>query len=108
MLSDCNHDRSTIVRIEKLKHIVNQPFSKKHSGGLLAFVDRVQTSIEELGSLKSSYADEEVKLDALTTALRKVLSETSYYLDYIQDHGLDFSRACAYLRERALLKSTFR
>ena len=54
-----------------------------------------------------SYADDEVKLDALTTALRKVPSETSYYLDYIQDHNLDFSRACAYLRERALLKSTF-
>ena len=75
MMADCNHDGSAIVRIEKLKHIVNQPFSKKHSGGLLAFVDRFQTSIEELGSLKSSYADEDVKLDALTTALRKVPSE---------------------------------
>ena len=57
--------------------------------------------------MKPSYADDEVKLDALTTALRKVPSETLYYLDYIQDHRLDFSRACAYLRERALLKSTF-
>ena len=85
---------------------MNQPFSKKHSGGLLAFVDRFQTSIEELGYLKSSYADDKVKLDVLTTALCKVPSETSYYLDCIQDHGLDFSQACAYLRERALLKST--
>ena len=41
------------------------------------------------------------------TALRKVPSETAYYLDYIQDKGLDFPRACAYIQERALLKSTF-
>ena len=95
------------MRIEKLKYVINQPFSKKFQGGLLSFVDRFQTSIEELGSLKASYTDDEVKLDVLTTALRKVPSETSYYLDYIQDHNLDFSRACAYLRERALLKSTF-
>ena len=105
MMADCNHDGSAIVRIEKLKFVVNQPFLKKYSGKLLVFVDRFQTSIEELGSLKASYY--EVKLDALTIALRKVPSETSYYLDYIQDEGLDFSRACAYLQERALLKSTF-
>ena len=87
--------------------MVNKPFSRKYSGGLLAFVDRFQTYIEEFSSLKASYADDKVKLDALTTALRKVPSKTSYYLDYTQDHGLDFSLACAYLRERALLKSTF-
>ena len=41
------------------------------------------------------------------TALRKVPSETASYLDYIQDKGLDFPQACTYIRERALLKSTF-
>ena len=102
-----NHDGSVIVRIEKLKQIINQPFSRKFNGGLVAFVDRFQTSIEELGSLKSTYSSDEDKLDALITALWKVPSETSYYLDYIQDHELDFPRACAYLHERAMLKSTF-
>ena len=105
MVEDCNNDGSWIVCIEKLQHIINQSYSKKYPGGLVSFVDRFQTSIEELCSLKDTYSSDDVKLDVLTTALRKVPSETSYYLDYIQDHGLNFSQACAYLRERALLKS---
>ena len=75
MMADCNHDGPAIVRIEKLKYVVNQLFSRKYSGRLLAFVDRFQTSIEELGLLKASYSDDKVKLDTLTTALRKVPSE---------------------------------
>ena len=90
MLADCNHDGSAIVQIEKLKQVVNQSNSRKFSGGLLSFIDKFQTSIEELGSLKPTYAEDKVKLDALMTALRKVPSETAYYLDYIQDKGLDF------------------
>ena len=86
---------------------MNQPFSRKHSGGLLAFVDRFQTSIEELGSLKSSYADDEVKLNVLTTTLCKVQSETSYYLDYIQDHGLDFSQDKPIRIDPTLISVTF-
>ena len=78
MLADCNHDGLAIVQIEKPKQVVNQSYSRKFQGGLLSFIDKFQTSIEELGSLKPTYAEDEVKLDALMTALRKVPSETAY------------------------------
>ena len=48
-----------------------------------------------------------MKLDSLVTVLRKVPSETSYFLDYIQDHKMTFSQACAFLREKSMLKDTF-
>ena len=59
MLKDCEHDGSTMLRVEKLKNIVNQSYSKRHPGGLVAFVERLQTTIEELSTLKSLYADED-------------------------------------------------
>jgi hypothetical protein len=108
MLEDCEHDGgSLVVTVEKLKMLVHRPFSKNFQGGLFNFVDQFQTNMEELGALNPRYSDDETKLDTLVTALRRVPSETSYYLDYIQNEKLSFRAACAYLRERAMLKSTF-
>ena len=107
MLEDCEHDGSIRVRIEKLKSIVTMPYTKKFSGGLIAFVDQFQTSIEELGTLLPMYSSEDNKLEFLTTALNKSRRETSYYLDYIRDHHLTFRQACAHIRERALMNNVF-
>ena len=107
MLEDCEHDGSIRVRIEKLKSIVTMPYTKKFSGGLIAFVDQFQTSIEELGTLLPMYSSEDNKLEFLTTALNKSRRETSYYLDYIRDHHLTFRQACAHIRERALMNDVF-
>ena len=95
-----------MLRVEKLKNIVNQSYSKRYPGGLVAFVERLQTTIKELSTLKSLYADEDIKRDVLTSDLRKD-SDCAYYLDYIQDHQLDFATACGYLCERALIRETF-
>ena len=43
MLKDCEHDGSTMLRVEKLKNIVNQSYSKKHPLGLVAHIERLQT-----------------------------------------------------------------
>ena len=108
LLADCEHDGgSLIVTIEKLKMEVHKPFTKWYPGGLFNFVDYFQTNMEELGALNPRYADNKNKLDTLITALRRVPSETSYYLDYIQNNQLGFAEACAYLRERAMLKTAF-
>ena len=96
MLKDCEHDGSTMLRVEKLRSIVNQSYSKKYPGGLASYVEQLQTTIEELGTLKPLYADEEVKMDVLISGLRKD-GGCAYYLDYIQDNHLDFSTACSYL-----------
>ena len=85
MLKDCENDGSTMLRVEKLKSIVNQSYSRKYPGGLAAYIERLQTTIEELSTLKSLYADDKTKMDVLTSALRKD-SDCSYYLDYIEDH----------------------
>ena len=69
MLKDCEHDGSTMQRVEKLKSIVNQSYSKKHPGGLASYIKQLQTTIEELGTLQLLYADEEVKMDVLISAL---------------------------------------
>ena len=106
MLKDCEHDGSTMLRVEKLKTILNQSYSHKYSGGLSTYIERLQTTIEELSTLLSLYANEEIKMEVLTSALRKA-SDDAYYLDYIQDHQLDFATACGYLREWALIKETF-
>ena len=42
MLKDCENDGSTMLRVEKLKSIVNQPYSKKYPGGLAAYIERLQ------------------------------------------------------------------
>ena len=85
----------------KLKSIIHKPYSLNTSGGLVAFVDTFQTSIEELGTLHLSYAPDEFKRDLLIDTLRP-LPECVYMVDHITDNQLDFSEACAYLREKAL------
>ena len=91
------------VRIEKLKTIVTSPYTKKFNGGLINYIDRFQTSIEELGSQLPMYSSGANKLEFLTTALNRERGETSNYLDYIKDHHLTFKEACAYIREKAFM-----
>ena len=107
MLEDCEHDGSVRVRIEKLKSIIHQPYTRKFGGGLIAFIDRFQTSIEELGTLLNMYSSGSNKLEFLTTVLNRERGKTVHYLDYIKDHNLTFKEACAYIRERALMNYTF-
>ena len=59
MLEDCEHDGSIRVHIEKLMSVVTMPYTKKFSGGLIAFVDQFQMSIEELGTLLPMYSSED-------------------------------------------------
>ena len=98
MLKDCENDGSTMLRIEKLKSILNQSYSRKYPGGLAAYIERLQTTIEELSTLKSPYTDEDIKMEVLVSGLRKD-GNCAYYLDYIQDTQLDFATACGYLHE---------
>ena len=106
MLKDCENDGSTMLRVEKLKATLNNPYSRKYPGGLAAYIDKFQTTIEELSTLKRLYAEEGTKMDVLISALRKD-HDCAYYLDYIQDNHLDFATACSYLWEQVLIKQTF-
>ena len=107
MVEDCEHDGSTKVRIEKLMAIVNFPFHKKFNGGLMSYIERFQTSIEELGTMVSMYESLENKLEFLKTGLNREMSITENILDYIEKEHLDFNQACKYIREKALMKSNF-
>ena len=101
MANDAAYDGSKNVKISKLKAIIHKPYSTNIQGGLVAFVDTFQTSIEELGTLHLSYAPDTFKRDLLIDTLRP-LPECVYMVDHITDNHLDFSAACAYLREKAL------
>ena len=56
LVGDVANDGSKNVKISKLKAIIHKPCSLNTQGGLVAFVDTFQTSIEELGTLHLSYA----------------------------------------------------
>ena len=107
MLEDCQHDGSKRVKIEKLKKYISIPYTKKYSGGLITYIERFQTSIEELGTLLDMYSSDTNKLEFLQTALNSERTETGYYLDHIKDKELTFRQACSYIRERALMDYTF-
>lgn len=71
MVEELGNDGSLTLHIEKLNTFVNQPYHKSFPGGLLNFIERFQSSIEELGSLKSMYSTNETKLSTLILALRR-------------------------------------
>ena len=70
LVGDAANDGSKNVKISKLKAIIHKPYSLNTQGGLVAFVDTFQNSIEELGTLHLSYAPDEFKCDLLIDTLR--------------------------------------
>ena len=59
-----------MLRVEKLKSIVNQSYSKKHPGGLASYIERLQTTLEG------------TREDALDKALEAILETPQNHAFY--------------------------